>query len=275
MVGWSGVPSEVGHLALVTLAGAAWYLAAATVRALIGRKPEGALRRMFWWEALGDGLAYAALVAAGAMFGIAFPSMRYWAVPLALLPYTFSHLSLMRLADTRRTYRQTIDALGRIPEAGGYVQEGHARRTADLARSMGAELGFGPFRVQRVGYAALLHDVGRVVLNDPSIADYTPSDLAQWSAAIISESANLAPVATMVARHRDPYRRPGEARDPGVPPEAQVVRIAASYDHSVARRRASAPEALEELHQGAAYEYDPEIVAALRRVLQRRSVDGV
>lgn len=266
---------EVGHLILVTLAAGAWYLVAAFVRVVLPIRPRRVFRRMVWWEALADGPAYLALVSAGALFGLTYPVLGWWSVPLAGLPYAFSHLALDRLAQTRRTYRQTIMALGRIPEAGGYVEEGHARRTAELARSIGAEMGFGPFRVQRVGYAALLHDVGRVVLNDPSIAEYTQRDLAQWSAAIISESASLESVATIVARHKDPYRRPGEERDPDLPREAQVVQVAATFDRSVVRNEVGPPEALELLHRGAAYDYDPEVVAALRRVLQRRAVEGV
>jgi len=34
-------------------------------------------------------------------------------------------------------------------------------------------------------------------------------------------------------------------------------------------------DALEVLHRGVAYDYDPEILAALRRVLQRRGCPGV
>ncbi len=270
-----GETGEAGHLVLVMLAIGAWYLVAASMRVLTGVRSHATFRRMVWWEALTDGPAYLALGSAGALFGLTYPVLGSWSIPLAGLPYAFSHLALDRLAQTRRTYRQTIMALGRIPEAGGYVKEGHARRTAELARSIGAELGLGPFRVQRVGYAASLHDVGRVVLNDPTIAEYTGRDLAQWSAAIISESASLEREATIVARHKDPYRRPGEERDPALPREAQVVQVAATYDHAVARDGVVPAEALELLHRGAAYEYDPEVVAALRRVLQRRAVEGV
>lgn len=272
---WVGATGDAGHLIVVTVAAVVWYVVAATVRALVGRRSPQTFRRMLWWDALADGPAYAALFSAGALFGLTFSVLGWWSVPLAGLPYAFSHLALGRLAKTRRTYRQTIIALGRIPEAGGYVHEGHAGRTAGLSRSIGAELGFGPTRVQRVEYVALLHDVGRVVLNDPSISAYTQRDLAQWSAAIISESATLAPVAAVVARHKDPYRRPGEERDPELPREAQVVKVAASYDHAVVRDGVVPSEALEELHRGAAYDFDPEVVAALRRVLQRRAVEGV
>lgn len=46
---------------------------------------------------------------------------------------------------------------------------------------------------------------------------------------------------------------------------------AARFDSAVSGG-SSAVEAVEVLHRGSAYDYDPQIVAALRRVLQRRGV---
>ena len=69
--------------------------------------------------------------------------------------------------------------------------------------------------------------------------------------------------------------RPRKERDPGLPRGAQVVRAAAAYDHAVVSAGLSPIDALEVLHRGAAYDHDPEIVAGLRRVLQRRGVAGV
>ena len=53
-----------------------------------------------------------------------------------------------------------------------------------------------------------------------------------------------------------------------VPRASQIVRIAAKYDSSLSDGLAP-EEALEALHRGAAYDYDPDIVMSLRRVLER------
>jgi HD-GYP domain-containing protein (c-di-GMP phosphodiesterase class II) len=48
------------------------------------------------------------------------------------------------------------------------------------------------------------------------------------------------------------------------------VRATSAYDHLVIDRSLSGLQAIEVLHQGAAYDFDPEVVGALRRVLERR-----
>lgn len=256
-------------LVLYTVSAAAGYLASALVRASI--RDRIAPRRLQLIRALADWPAHAILYSAAALYAVTAPEMGWWALPLAGLPYAFGHISLHRLRVTRRTYQQTMRALGRIPEAGGMKAAGHAERTADLAAAVGAQLGMGRQSLDRIEYVALLHDIGRLVLANPAVAGgtYTPSDVTAWSAAIIGEAAHLEPVADLVAVLHAPYRRPGEERDPALSRQAHVVRVVSAYDDEVAGG-ASPLQAIETLHRGAAYDFDPEVVAVLRHVLERR-----
>jgi len=216
-------------------------------------------------------------VAAGSLYGLTVGALGLWAVLLAVLPYGFTHVAFGRLATASATHRQTIRALGRVPEAGGFSLPGHAERSADMAVAMGGELGFSPSDTRRVEDAALLADIGRVVLGGTTPAgggSYTTVHLAEWSATIIAEAPTLQPVAALVAESPRPYRRPGEERDPSLPAGAQVVKVATAYDYAVGGGMEPG-DALEVLHRGVAYEYDPEVLAALRRVLQRRGCPGV
>jgi hypothetical protein len=267
---------DEAHLVVLLASCGAWYLSAALAGAWWSHARRRIPGRFLLRTALGDGSPYLVLFASGGLYGVAVGEMGVWAVPLAAIPYAFSHLSLQRLAATARTYRQTIRALGRVPEAGGYSQPGHAERTADLAAAVAGELRLPPAEVSRVEYAALLSDIGRVVLSDPAVAagGCTTGDFAQWSEAIIGEVSYLERVAHIVGQMHLPYRRQGEERDPEVLASAQIVKIASSYD-THASGGMEPLDALEILHRGAAYEYDPDVVAALRRVLQRRRVPGV
>lgn len=237
---------------------------------------SGPFGRRILHRVLAEWEVTATLMASGTIYGITEPAMGWWALPLAAVPYGFSHLALDRAVQTRATYRQTIRALGRIPEAGGLSPRGHAERTADLAVAIGTEIGMGADDRNRVEQAALLHDIGRIVLNDPAVAagGYSTRDLAQWSAAIVAEVRHLQPVAEIVADHYRPFRNPGEGRDGGLPVGPHVVKVASAYDVSVGGGM-SPRDALEVLHLGSAYDYDPEVVGALRRILQRRGTEGV
>lgn len=258
----------LGTYAACAIAG---YLGSALVRMLAADRSEP--RRLHLIRGLADWPAHAVLYAAAALYAMTQPAMGWWAVPLAGLPYAFGHLSLQRLQTTRHTYQQTMRALGRIPEASGVNQAGHAERTADLAAAVGAEIGLGRRSLDRIEYAALLHDIGRLVLANPAVAGghYTNSDVSAWSAAIIGEAAHLVPVSDIVAVMYDPYRRPGEQRDPALSREAHVVRVVAAYDEAITSG-GTALEAIETLHRGAAYDFDPDVVAVLRRVLERRGL---
>ena len=267
---------DLAHAVAIGCVAFTWYAVAAVVRALTSGDRRRFGRRVLLWQAMRDGPVYIALFSGGAMFGFAWEAMSLWALPVALLPFGFSHLSLSRVATTDRTYRQTIMALGRIPESGGLVGYGGAERTGALAAEVAGEIRLPPAEVERVEFAGLLHDVGRVVFTDPEMASggYSDADVAAWGAAIIQESPYLSRVGQLVADHHKPYRRPGEARNELVPQAAQVVKVAAAYDRSVHDEGKTVAEALEELHRGAAYDFDPEVVAGLRRVLQRRGVPG-
>ena len=179
----------------------------------------------------------------------------------------------LRFGDTQRTYDQTIRALGAIPEASGQVAVGHSNRTADLAVAAGVEIGFGGKELRQLEHAALLHDVGRLALANPALSsgEYSFADVAAWSSAIVGEARFLEPVAEIVALQHSAYRQEGQVRDPSVPRASQLVRIAARYDSAVSDG-VSPADAVELLHRGAAYDYDPELVAVVRIVLERRGV---
>lgn len=270
LLGRGGSHPDVLALSVGVAGSAMWFGTAVLVRAFQTSNRSSTLTaglvRAAW-----DWPVYVSMFAAGSLFAATHYVLGWWAIPLSGLPYAFSHVSLGRLQRTRHTYRQTIKALGRVPEAGGIVADGHSSRCAELAVAVGAEVGIMGRDLERLEFAALLHDLGRVVLTNPAISqdDYSESDVAGWSAAIISEAKYLEPVSEIVADQHRPYRRPGEERDTQLSRSPQVVRTVARFDAAIGSGL-SEIEALEVLHRGAAYDYDPEVVTALRTVLEKR-----
>lgn len=263
--GWQG-------LIAVTAGGLAWFLTRAIVEALIGLERADLSARYLWLLALEDWAAVVSVFAAGALFGLTLPVMGLWAVPVSLMPYLFTHVALQQYASTRVTYGQTIRALAQIPEAAGLAPRGHSIRTADLAVAVAKEMGLHPHVVSDVDYAAAMHDVGRITLSEPAIlkAGYTDEDLARWGAQIIAEAPYLSRVASIVEEQHRPYRTPGVERDPDVPIESRIIKVASAYDQAVNEMSMPPVEALETIHQGSAYEFDPLVARSLRRVLVHR-----
>jgi NACalpha-BTF3-like transcription factor len=251
-----------------------WLTVEVVIRAMFVVGPRELSRSYLARALLHDVNVFVGLALTGALFGELFSPIGWWALPIALLPYSFAHSAFKRFQQTKTTYRQTIRALARIPEVSGLGIDGHADRSTDLATSIAKEMGLGPSQVDDVEYAALMHDIGRVSLSEPQILKigFTDDDLARWSAEIIAESPYLERVAEQVRHQYQSYRKPGEQDDPEISIVSRIIKVAAAYDWKVHRSGMSPLSALEELHAGAAYEYDPDVVASLRRILEARGV---
>ena len=252
----------------------AWIVTEVLLRALIILGPRELSRTYLARALIHDLNVFVGLALTGALYGEMYPAIGWRALPIAALPYWFAHSAFRRFQKTRVTYKQTIRALARIPEVSGLGIDGHADRTTALASSIAKEIGLGPVEVEDVEYAGLMHDIGRVSLNEPQILrmGYTDDDIARWSAEIIGESPYLDRVADHVRDQYQPYRRPGEQSDPDISIVSRIVKVAAAYDWQVHDQGLSPLQAMENLHAGAAYEYDPQVVASVRRLLQTRGV---
>lgn len=278
---YAAVEPELGAMPFPEWRDAVLFLAAATAgfgvevlsSAVLRPGTTGAVPRMFFaLDTARDLSVFVSLVASGALFGIAFEVIGWWALAVAALPYAFAHGAFRRYVDARQTYFQTMRSLARIPEVAGHADPGHAARTAELAVGVAAELGLRPRDVDTVEYAALLHDIGRISLNEPSVLrmGFTDSDIAKWGSEIVSETSYLAEVSDVVLRQHEPYRNPGMESNQDVPMAAKIVKVASAYDESTHELGFSPLESMEKLHRGSVYDYDPEVVAVLRRLLERR-----
>ena len=262
---WSAVVS-------VALGGVGWFTARALVAAFAGVERTDLAGRYLWLLSLEDWAVVVSMFAAGALFGLTWPVMGVWAVAVSVLPYAFGHLAFERYHSTRVTYGQTIRALAQIPEVAGLAPLGHSTRTADLSVAVAQELGLSPGDVVELEYAALMHDVGRITLNEPAIlkAGYTDEDIARWGAQIIAEAPYLESVSSIVEQQHRPYRSPGIEFDPEIPVSSKIIKVTSAYDQGQIQEDLSPVESLERIHQGSAYEFDPAIAASLRRVLVYR-----
>ncbi len=261
-------------LGAVTLAGLAWFGLRAAVAAFVGLERSDLAGRYLWLLALEDWAVVLSMFAGGALFGLAWSVMGVWAVAVAILPYAFAHTAFERYSSTRVTYGQTIRALAQIPEVAGLAPLGHSTRTSDIAVAIAQEMGLRPSDVTELEYAALMHDVGRITLNEPAIlrAGFTDEDIARWGAQIIAEAPYLLHVSELVRLQHRPYRSPGVEFDPDIPMTSKIIKVSSAYDQAQIEQGLSPVESLERIHQGSAYEFDPRIAASLRRVLVFRGV---
>jgi len=225
----------------------------------------------------GAGLGLA-LSSSGTLVALAARPLGLAALPLFLIPLVLTQFALRQYAAIRRTYAQTVRVLSRLTELGGFTRPGHPDRVCQLSIELGRDLSVPERELRYLEHAALLHDLGQVALRSPIPAGATvmaaPADqrrIAEAGAQIVREAGVAAEVGDAVAAQATPYRVVREF-DEELPLLARILKVANAYDDFVggsitARRREAA---MERIHLGLGYEYDPRVVDSLQRVLERR-----
>ena len=213
------------------------------------------------------------VLAAGPLVAFLAPVVGLLALPLGLLPMVLTYVAVRRYATNRATYRQTIAALSRLTEAAGYTPAGHASRVAERSVAIARSMGLTADQIQELEYAALLHDLGQVGLRSPIPDGATvlaaPDDqrrIALEGARIVRRTEVLDDVADLMERQTTPFRHVREWGEE-VPLASRIIKVANAYDDFSHGRTdpTSVDAALERIHLGLGYEYDPEVVEALIR----------
>ena len=197
-----------------------------------------------------------------------------WGPLLFSIPLVAAWYSLELLATTRRSFRQTVSALGAAPELGGLVRPGHVERVAELAVAMGEELDLSGSETEQLETAALLHHLGAVCLDEaPTDRSLDPLEVARAGAAMLRASPALAPAGDIVAAEPSLHRsRPGASEADVAALEGQILKVASAFDELTEGQDEHAAWAVEALYTGPGYVYDGRVLGALERVLARRGV---
>lgn len=217
-----------------------------------------------------------ALVTSGTLIALAEYALGVVALPLFLFPLVLAYFAVQRYASIRQTYRQTIGALSSLTDRTSYTVPQHAQRVAEISMAVGRDLGMSQRELTDLEYAALLHDLGQVALREPIPQGATvmaaPGDqqrIAHDGAEIVRSTGVLDNVATIMEAQTTPYRQVREFGQE-LPMASRIIKVANAYDDLSGPDHLHADRAMERIHLGLGYEYDPRVVDALTRCLDRR-----
>lgn len=266
----------------VSVAGFAALLVTVTLvesglQALRSASSDGRLFTPLFVAALRSGAAlHLSLLSVAALLALSYPTLGYWSFPLLLAPLAATRFAFRQFASIRKTYLQTVRALAKVPEMAGYTQPGHSARVAELSVAVARELGVDEEDVTEIEYAALLHDIGAISIPDTDtvVAGSRAGrmELAVVGAAIVRETGHFPRVAEMIEHQHDPYRRRGEHRNDALLAGAKIIKVASAYDDftNPGGVGLSTWDAIERLHSGTQHDYDPTVIQALARALEKR-----
>src|SRR3954451_2054747 len=168
-----------------------------------------------------------------------------------------------------------------LRDGGSNAQSEAVGRYAEL---IAAELGLTEEHVQRVKLAGVLHDIGKVGVPDAVLQKAGPLDEGEWDemrkhcelGSRVLSGAGLEDIASWVLQsHERPDGRgyPAGLGGSEISPEARILAVADAYEAMVAdrcyRMSIGAEAARAELENGAGTQFDPLVVEAFLRCLER------
>ena len=179
-----------------------------------------------------------------------------------------------------------IEALARAMAARDASTHEHARRVQRYALALAEEIAIGEERtLAAIDAAALLHDIGKLGIPDRLLdkpGPLTPDEYdhvklhAIIGADILSAVSFPGPLAVIVRHHHENWDGtgyPDGLRGEAIPIGARVLAIADCYDALTSdrpyRSALSHGRALGMIHERRGTMYDPEIVTAFLRIVQR------
>lgn len=201
-------------------------------------------------------------------------------LPLFVVPILVARQTFASYLELKAAHEATLYALIVALEAKDRYTAGHVERVAQYAHYIGVELGLRPARLERLRFAALMHDVGKLVvandlLNKPgrlTQAEYEQVRRHETvSMDILRRIDFLAPVAPSALSELGHFE---EAMRQENPIEPQVIAVADAYDAMTSTRsyRRALPQelAFRELRRGAGTQFHPRCVEALIAAIERR-----
>ncbi len=165
---------------------------------------------------------------------------------------------------------------------------GHSERVAEFSAGIARELGLTDDEVEIVQRAATLHDLGKIGVNDgvlrkPGRLNDDEFALIRAHAAngyeILKAAPSFEALLPGIRHHHERYDGrgyPDGLSGSGVPLLARILAVADSYDamttDRIYRKALSEEKARSELRDGAGTQFDPVIVEAMLRYLDKRHV---
>ncbi|MCS7301751.1 MAG: HD-GYP domain-containing protein [Fimbriimonadales bacterium] len=286
----SGNPFSLATLVAVALGLTAYMLVNTLLVSVSVAMVEGARLRWVFKQSLLSMPRNVALMTPLSLL-ITVALVYYGAVGLisVLVPYLTLRQAFVIWARQQELYHQTIRSLGFLVQRAHPYTGGHLQRVAQWARRVAEQLGLPPERCELVYEAALLHDIGKTVLDERILNKPDRLSPDEWQeikkhpqlgAEILSDTPFLSPIVPWITMHHerpDGTGYPFGLRGEQIPLEARIIAVVDAFDAMIGgeapnqqrphRRRLSITEALTELEQGAGTQFDPQVVQSFKRVV--------
>lgn len=223
----------------------------------------------------------------GGLLGATYRVVGPHSLPLIFAVFFVGHMTFASYAQLREVQELTLRGFIKALEAKDLYTRGHTERVASFAELIGREMGFSGTRLERLRWAALIHDVGKLAVPRDLIrkrARLTDAEYEQMQTHtylvedLLAEVDFLHPMVAIAANHHQHFDGSGygpndSGSNVGAQLEARILAVADTFDAITSTRsyRVALTQeyAFAELRRCAGTQFDPDIVEALIRILER------
>lgn len=192
--------------------------------------------------------------------------------------------------EIRETFYATAEALADAIEKRDPYTGGHTKRVLEYSVAVGKELGLSSEKMEKLKLSAVLHDIGKIGIEDRILKKQAPLDDEEFAAmkehpALGAEIMNHVPqlkdiVPGMLHHHErfDGRGYPKGYKDGRIPIIARIISVSDTYDSMTTTRpyRKALPKeaAIEELKKYAGEQFDSKVVDAFVRAFDDGEIEA-
>jgi HD-GYP domain-containing protein (c-di-GMP phosphodiesterase class II) len=204
---------------------------------------------------------------------------------LVLLPMFVARWAFGQYLAEERSYEATMAALCQAVETKDYYTRGHCTRVSRASTMIAEEIGMGLERMRAIRYAGMLHDVGKLGVptkvlqkdGDLTEEEYAAIQLHPMRGLEIVRGIDFLDEAFAGIMHHH-ERQDGKGYPMGlagseIPEFARIIAVADAFDSMTSdrsyRKAKSREAAMDELHKGAGTQFDPVLVSAFVKAVER------
>lgn len=197
-------------------------------------------------------------------------------LPLFTFPLIIARQAFQRYTELRDAYASTVRSLVGALEAKDTYTAGHSERVATYSVALGASVGLDEASIERLEYAALLHDLGKLSLPRGVLSkagSLSPDELdamkghPEAGAKMMQRIPLLRDLADPVRQHHERWGGggyPNGLSGDEIAPLARILAVADAYDAMTTDRSyrpaMSHTEAIAELVSGAGSQFEAKLV---------------
>ncbi len=190
----------------------------------------------------------------------------------------------LRVATLRQAYESSLTVLADAIEVRDAYTQGHVERLIAYAMLLAQELGLQGRLVDQLRLGAILHDIGKIIVQETTLFKVEPLTDSEWQAVqahadagadMVRDIEYLAPVITMIRHHHERWDGtgyPDGLEGEKIPLLSRILSVADSFDAMTTQKPYHAARTLEEaFNEIVAYSgsrYDPQVVEALQLAWQ-------